>query len=112
MVSWIPAASRPRKAGWKRASGERKLMKQKCQGDMIGIARGNNTPLISNSDNLTIRKLIALLKSRGLGSRLELLIEIEGNVTQLLFDVTNDFTFGGGSEGVTSFCEVLDEEIG
>ena len=25
MVSWIPAASRPRKAGWKSASGERKL---------------------------------------------------------------------------------------
>jgi len=111
VVSWIPAASRPRKAGWKRASGERKLMERKCQGDIMGIARGN-TPFISNSDNLTIRKLIALLKSRGLGSCLELLIEIEGNVTQLLFDVTNDFTFGGGSEGVTSFCEVLDEEIG
>jgi len=25
VVSWIPAASRPRKAGWKSASGERKL---------------------------------------------------------------------------------------
>ena len=110
MVSWIPAASRPRKAGWKSASGERKLEEdQWVEWERRG---GVDKPFIPNGDNLTIRKLVALLESRGLGSSLELLIEIKSDVAQLLFDITNDFTFGGGGEGITTLGEVLDKKIG
>ena len=69
-------------------------------------------PLISDGDDLTIGKLVALLESRGLGSSLELLIEIKSDVAQLLFDITNDFTFGSGGEGIAALGEVLDKKIG
>ena len=44
-------------------------------------------------------------------SRLELLLEIEGNVAELLLDVTDDFTLGSSAEGVTTLRQVLDEQI-
>ena len=69
-------------------------------------------PLISDGDDLTIGKLVALLESRGLGSSLELLIEIKSDVAQLLFDITNDLTFGSGGEGIAALGEVLDKKIG
>lgn len=69
-------------------------------------------PLVSDGDNLTIRKLIALLEGRGLSSGLELLLEVEGDVAKLLLDVADDFTLGGGGEGVPSLGQVLDQEIG
>jgi hypothetical protein len=42
---------------------------------------------------------------------LKLLLEVESDVAQLLLDVTDDFTLGGGGEGVSTLHEVLDEEV-
>ena len=42
---------------------------------------------------------------------LELLLEVEGNVAQLLLDVTDDFTLGRRVEGVAALHEVLDGEL-
>ena len=39
-------------------------------------------------------------------------LEIEGNVAELLLDVTDDFTLSGGGEGVATFGEDLHEVVG
>eukprot|EP00032_Breviata_anathema_P001919 JZ554464.1.p1 GENE.JZ554464.1~~JZ554464.1.p1 ORF type:complete len:173 (-),score=62.42 JZ554464.1:5-523(-) len=49
--------------------------------------------LVADSDHLTVRQLVALLQGRGLSSSLHLLLEVEGDVAQLLLDVTDDFHF-------------------
>jgi hypothetical protein len=72
----------------------------------------NHIPLIPDGDNLTVRKLVALLKGRRLSCGLELLLKVEGDVAKLLLDVTNDFTLGGGGEGVATFHQVFDKEVG
>jgi len=61
---------------------------------------------------LTVGKLVGLLESRGLGGGLHLLFEVEGDVAELLLDVTDDFTLGGGGEGVTTLGEDLHEVVG
>jgi hypothetical protein len=86
VVSWIPAASSPRKAGW------------------------GAEPLVTNSDNLPIRQPIALFQRRRLSSSLQFLFKVKRNVTQLLFDVPDDLTFGR-SERVPALHQVLDQEI-
>ena len=73
---------------------------------------GKNIPLISDGDDLTIRKLVALLEGRRLGSSLQLLLKVESDVAEFFLDVADDFTLGGGGEGVTTLHQVLDEEIG
>jgi len=72
---------------------------------------GGTEALISNSDDLSIREFIALLKGRGLSSGLEFLLEVKGDVAELLLDVTDNFTLGGGGEGITTLHQVLDEEV-
>ena len=39
-------------------------------------------------------------------------LEIEGNVAELLLDVTDDFTLSGGGEGVATLGEDLHEVVG
>ena len=43
---------------------------------------------------------------------LELLLEIEGDVAKLLLDIPDDFTFGGGVEGITTLSQVLNQVLG
>ena len=40
--------------------------------------------LVSDSDDLSVRELVALLKRRGRGSSLHLLLKVQSNVAQLL----------------------------
>ena len=47
-----------------------------------------------------------------MGSGLELLLEIKGDVTKLLLDIPDNFTFGGGVEGITALSQVLDQVFG
>ena len=70
-----------------------------------------NIPFVTDRDHLTVRKFVRLLEGRRLSSGLELLLEVEGNVAQLLLDVTDNFTLGGGVEGVATLHEVLNEEL-
>ena len=67
--------------------------------------------LVTNSDHLTIRKLVALLQAGALGSSLHLLLKVQGHVAQLLLNVTNNFTLSGGSERVATLCQDLHQVV-
>lgn len=54
--------------------------------------------LVANGDYLTVGKLVALLEGGGGGGGGHLLLEVEGDVAELLLDVTDDFTLGRGGE--------------
>lgn len=68
--------------------------------------------LVADGDDLAVWKLIRLLKRGALAGGLNLLLEVERDVAELLLDVTNDFTFGGGGEGVATLGENLHEVVG
>lgn len=68
--------------------------------------------LVANGDDLTVGKLVGLLQAGALGSSLDLLLEVKGDVAELLLDVTNDFTLGSGGEGVTTLSQDLHEVVG
>jgi hypothetical protein len=68
--------------------------------------------LVADGDDLTVGKLVGLLQAGALGSSLDLLLEVEGDVAELLLDVTNDFTLGGGGEGVATLSQDLHEVVG
>ena len=51
--------------------------------------------LVANGDDLAVRKLVRLLEGRRLGGGLHLLVEVEGDVGELLLDVTDDLALGG-----------------
>ena len=76
------------------------------------LRKGDYEPLIADGDDLTVGKLVTLLEGRRVGSSLEFLFEIEGNVAKFLLDVPNDLTFSGGVEGITTLSQVLDQVVG
>ena len=67
--------------------------------------------LVSDGDDLSVGKLVALLEGGGGGSGGHLLLEVEGDVAELLLDVTDNLTLSGGGEGVTALSEDLHEVI-
>merc|ERR1712102_182367 len=69
-------------------------------------------PLIANGDDLAVGKLIGLLKGGGGGSSGHLLLEVKGNVAELLLDVTDNLTLSGGGERVAPLGEDLHEVVG
>jgi len=68
--------------------------------------------LVSNGDDLTVGKLIGLLKGGGGGSGGHLLLEVKGNIAELLLDVTDNLTLSGGGERVASLGEDLHQVVG
>merc|ERR1712042_204426 len=68
--------------------------------------------LIANGDNLAVGKLIGLLKGGGGSSSGHLLLEVKGNIAELLLDVTDNLTLGSGGEGVATFSEDLHQVVG
>merc|ERR1711937_372203 len=92
VVSWIPADSIPMKAGWNKVSGH----------------LNRSFPIVITS----IRKLVALFQARAGCSSLHFLLKVEGNIAQLYLDITDDFTFGGCGEGVSTFGQDFHEVIG
>jgi len=66
---------------------------------------------VADGDDLSVGKFIGLLERRGLGGSGHLLLEVEGDVAELLFDVSDNFSLGGGGEGVTSLCEDLHQIV-
>jgi len=58
--------------------------------------------LVGNGDDLTVWELVALLQTTTTRRGVHLLLEIEGNVAQFLFDISDDFTLGSGGEAVAS----------
>lgn len=75
-------------------------------------ACGGGLPLVTDGDDLTVGEFVTLLEGGRLSGSLNFLFKVEGDVTQLLLDVTDDFAFGGGGEGVATLGEDLHEVIG
>jgi len=73
---------------------------------------GASESLVTDDDDVTVGELVALLQGGGFGGGGHLGIEVEGDVGELLLDVSDDFSFGGGGERVTSFGEDLHQVIG
>merc|ERR1712165_611681 len=69
-------------------------------------------PLIANGDDLTIRQLVGLLQRGGGSSGGHLLLEVKGDIAELLLDVTDNLTLSGGGERVTALSEDLHEVVG
>merc|ERR1712106_281953 len=73
---------------------------------------GGTETLITDGDDLTVGKLIRLLEGGGGSSGGHLLLEVKGNIAQLLLDVTDTLTLSGGGERVTTLGEDLHEVVG
>merc|ERR1719325_89526 len=67
---------------------------------------------IANGDNLAVGKFIRLLKGGGGSSSGHLLLEVKGNIAELLLDVTDNLTLSGGGERVSTLSEDLHEVVG
>jgi len=72
---------------------------------------GATEALVADGDDLPVGELVALLQGAGGGSGGHLLLEVESDVADLLFDVTNDLTLGRSGETVTTLGEDLHEVI-
>jgi len=68
--------------------------------------------LVTDGDDLTVGELVALLKRSGRGGGGHLLLKVEGDVAELLLDVSDNFALGGGDEAVASLGEDLHEVVG
>ncbi len=72
---------------------------------------GASETLVADGDDLSVRKLVALLDGGAGGSCAHLLLEVQGNIAEFLLDVTDNFTLGSGGERVSTLCEDLHEVI-
>merc|ERR1739838_141378 len=68
--------------------------------------------LSSDGDDLSIGQLIGFLEGGSRCSSLHLSFVVEGDIAQLLLDVTNDLTLGGGGEGVSTLGQDLHQVVG
>merc|ERR1712158_314815 len=73
---------------------------------------GGTETLVANGDYLTIGKLIGLLEGGGGGGGGHLLLEVKGDIAELLLDVTDNLALSGGGERVTAISEDLHEVVG
>merc|ERR1719412_2158276 len=68
--------------------------------------------LVADGDDLAVGKLIGLLEGGGGSGGGHLLLEVKSDIAELLLDVTNDLTLGGGGERVSTLGEDLHEVVG
>merc|ERR1719452_24443 len=73
---------------------------------------GATESLVTDGDDLTVGKLIGLLEGGGGSSGGHLLLEVKGNIAQLLLDVTDNLSLGSGGERVTSLSQDLHQVVG
>jgi len=69
-------------------------------------------PLIADGDDLAIGQLVGLLKRGGGSSGGHLLLEVKGDIAELLLDVTDNLTLSSGGERVAPLGEDLHEVVG
>lgn len=67
--------------------------------------------LVSDCDDLTVGEFIRFLQAGTLGRSLDFLLEVERNVAELLLDITDNFSFGSGGEGVASLGQNLHQVV-
>merc|ERR1712045_199675 len=68
--------------------------------------------LVADGDDLAVRKLIGLLEGGGGSGGGHLLLEVKGDVAELLLDVTDNLTLSGGGERVATLGEDLHQVVG
>merc|ERR1712013_512458 len=68
--------------------------------------------LVADGDDLAVGKLIGLLEGGGGSGGGHLLLEVKGDVAELLLDVTDNLALSGGGEGVAPLGEDLHEVVG
>merc|ERR1711948_27674 len=73
---------------------------------------GAPEPLVADGDDLAVGQLVGLLQGGGGGSSGHLLLEVQGNIAQLLLDVPDDLPLGSGGEGVAPLGEDLHQVVG
>merc|ERR1719363_39059 len=73
---------------------------------------GGTEPLVANGDDLAVGKLIGLLEGGGGSSGGHFLLEVKGDIAELLLDVTDNLALSGGGERVTTLSEDLHEVVG
>merc|ERR1719242_1533795 len=73
---------------------------------------GAPEPLVADGDDLAVGKLIGLFEGGGGSSGRHLLLEVEGDIAELLLDVTDNLALSGGGERVTSLSEDLHQVVG
>merc|ERR1712168_1526968 len=69
-------------------------------------------PLVTNGDDLAVRKLIGLLQGGRGSSSGHLLLKVEGDIAELLLYVTDNLTLSSGGEGVATLSEDFHEVVG
>merc|ERR550532_1819852 len=69
-------------------------------------------PLVANGDDLAIGKLIGLLQGGGGSSSGHFLLEVKGDIAELLLDVTDNLSLSSGGERVSPLSEDLHEVVG
>merc|ERR1711942_204060 len=73
---------------------------------------GAPEPLVADGDDLTVGQLIRLLEGGGGSSSGHLLLEVQGDIAELLLDVTDNLALGSSGEGVATLSEDLHEVVG
>merc|ERR1719180_762935 len=78
-----------------------------------GLEEGLGTPelLVADGDDLAVGKLVGLLQGSGGGGSGQLLLEVEGDIAELLLDVPDNLPLGSGGEGVAPLCEDLHQVV-
>merc|ERR1711872_818487 len=78
-----------------------------------GLEEGLRAPeaLIADGDDLTVGKLIGLLKGGGGSSSGHLLLKVQSNVAELLLDVSDDLTLSSGGERIATLSEDLHQVV-
>merc|ERR1711894_352757 len=72
---------------------------------------GAPEPLVADGDDLTVGKLVGLLQGGGGRGGGHLLLEVQGDVAELLLDVPDDLALGGGGEGIATLGEDLHQMV-
>merc|ERR1719258_781538 len=65
--------------------------------------------LAANSDDIAIGKLVSFLLVRTFAGRLHFCVEVQGNIAELLLDITHDLTLSCCGERIAALCENLHE---
>eukprot|EP00962_Isochrysis_galbana_P018636 scaffold5373_cov103-Isochrysis_galbana.AAC.7 len=68
--------------------------------------------LVADGDDLAVGQLVRLLEGGRRGGGLHLLVEVKGDVRELLLDVAHNLALGRGGEGVAALGQQLDHPIG
>merc|ERR1712045_133816 len=67
--------------------------------------------LVTDGDDLAVGKLVGLLEGGGGSSSGHFLLEVKGDIAELLLDVTDNLALSGGGEGVASLGKDLHQVV-